>query len=119
MLIVGPKNAKSSSWFVGFHLWNWDELPRLPLDVIFLSTCKFVSATTVSKNSSPNKCKKYSCGLESLLTQSTGPGVLIGEKSIAVGIISEAWSAIWIHWSSLFWFWVSTAADKSWEISFS
>ena len=119
MLIVGPKNAKSSSWFVGFHLWNWDEHPRLPLDVIFLSANKFVSATTLSKNSSSNKCKKYPCGLEPLLTQSTGPGVLIGEKSVAVGIISEAWSAIWIHWSSLFWFWVSTAADKSWEISFS
>ena len=46
-------------------------------------------ATTVSKNSSPNKCKKYSCGLESLLTQSTGPGVLLGEKSIAVETISQ------------------------------
>ena len=119
MLIVSPRNAKSSLRFVGFHLRNWDELPRLLFNLIFLSVYKLVSAITLFKNSSPNKCKKYSCGLESLLTQSTGPGVLIGEKSIAVGIISEAWSAIWIHWSSLFWFWVSTAADKSREISFS
>ena len=80
ILIVRPKNAKSYSRFVGFHLRNRDELPRLPLDVIFLSAYKFLSAITVSKNSSPNKCKKYSYGLESLPKQSTGPGVLIEEK---------------------------------------
>ena len=60
MLTVSPKNAKSSSQFVGFHLRNGDELPRLPEDVIFLSAYKFVSpiSITVSKNSFLKKCKK-------------------------------------------------------------
>ena len=31
MLIFSPGNAKSSSQFAGFHIQNWDELPRLPL----------------------------------------------------------------------------------------
>ena len=44
--------------------------------------------------SSQNKYKKKSFGLQSLLTQSTGPGVLTGENVIAVKIISEAQSAI-------------------------
>ena len=60
MLIVQPKNAKTDSRLVGFNLWNQEQIPRWPFKIRFLSN-KFVSAVSASKNSSPNKCKKYLC----------------------------------------------------------
>ena len=50
----------------------------------FFSFNKFVSAIYASKNSSPNKCNKYTCGRKSSLTQSTCLAVLKGENYTVV-----------------------------------
>ena len=60
-----------------------------PFERIFTSN-KFLSAINATKNSSPNKCKKCSCGWESSLILFAYPGVLAGENYIDVSAMFEA-----------------------------
>ena len=60
---------------------NLEQLPRQPFERIFRSN-KFASATISSKNTLPNKCKKYSCSWES--------SILVLEQYLKFDLRSES-----------------------------